>query len=322
MDAPGAEAGLGDHEAAVLGAEPIGDGDAAVLVADLAVAAAAGVPHHRYRADQVEARRVGRDDDLTLALVRRGIGIRRRHHDGEAGAHRSRGEPLVSVDHVVVAVAIRAGLKTRRVGPGDLRLGHREAGADLPLEQGLQEPLLDLRAAELGEDLRVPRVRRLAVEDAGRDRAPAHDLAERGVLEVGDPRAVFRIGKEEVPEAQLLRLRAHLEHDGWLEVRVTGFLDLLRVDSLGRVDVLVHEAEDLILDQLGSVGHFKQHRISPFQGSTLTLTIPVFFSEARANARSMSSSGTEVVVSSDASSRSRDKNSMASLKSAFSSPWW
>ena len=42
------------------------DRHAAVLVADLAVAAAAGVAHHRDRAHEVEAGRVGRDDDLAL----------------------------------------------------------------------------------------------------------------------------------------------------------------------------------------------------------------------------------------------------------------
>ena len=71
VDAAGPEARLRDHEAAVLGAEAVRDRHPAVLVADLAVPAAARVAHHGDRADQLEARRVGRHDDLALALVRR-----------------------------------------------------------------------------------------------------------------------------------------------------------------------------------------------------------------------------------------------------------
>ena len=63
VDAARAEAVLGDHEAGAALAEQVGGRHAAVLVADLAVAGAAVVAHHRDRADEVEAGVVDGDED-------------------------------------------------------------------------------------------------------------------------------------------------------------------------------------------------------------------------------------------------------------------
>ena len=62
------------------------------------------VAEDRDRAVDLEARRVGRDDDLARAPVRLRVGIGDRHHDPEPRALGARREPLVAVDHPLVAV--------------------------------------------------------------------------------------------------------------------------------------------------------------------------------------------------------------------------
>src|SRR5207249_7029513 len=92
-------------------------------------------------------------------------------------------------------------------------LGHRERGADLALEQGLEPLLLLLGRAVALEHLPVAGVGRRAVEGLRRDRRATHDLAERRVLEVPEPGAALALGEEQVPEAALARLRLQLLHE-------------------------------------------------------------------------------------------------------------
>ena len=201
------------------------------------------------------------------ALVRRRVRIGHRHHDREARADGARCEPLETVDHVVVAVAVGARAQAGGIRARNLGLGHREAGADLAREQRLEPALLLLGRAELGEDLHVAGVRSGAVEGARRQRAAAHDLAERRVLEIGQTRAVLRVGQEEVPEPERLRLALELFQHLRLVVGVAGALDLLLRDRLGGIDVLVHEALDLRLQQLHLVGRLEIHVGSRGSGS-------------------------------------------------------
>ena len=146
VDAAGAEAVLGDHEAGLARAEQVGLGHSAVLVEDLAVAGAAVVAHHRDGADEVEPGVVDGDDDHARPRVGVRVGVGDDHRDRDRGADGAGGEPLVAVDHPLVAVELGAGLKRRRVRARDLRLGHREAAADLAVEQGLEPPLVLLVA--------------------------------------------------------------------------------------------------------------------------------------------------------------------------------
>ncbi len=90
-----------------LGSEQVRLRHPARLVRHLAVAGVArsGVAHDADVADEFETRRVGRDDDHAGALVRRCIRVGDGHHDREGGAVGRRREPLLTVDHVVVAVA-------------------------------------------------------------------------------------------------------------------------------------------------------------------------------------------------------------------------
>ena len=67
------------------------------------------------------------------------------------------------------------------------------------------------------------------------------------------PGATAGVRVEQVPQAALSRLRLELLDDRRLEVRVAGLTHLLVVDRLGRVDVRLHEVEQLGLQLLGRV---------------------------------------------------------------------
>jgi hypothetical protein len=128
------------------------------------VPATAGVPHHRYGTDDVDAAGVRGHEDHRPAPVRLGIRVRHREDDGEAGSVGAAREPLVPVDHPFVAVPRRARLQQRRVRAGDVGLGHREERPHLACNERTQEALLLLVGAEQVQDLRVPGIGRLAPE--------------------------------------------------------------------------------------------------------------------------------------------------------------
>ena len=133
--------------------------------------------------------------------------------DRHRGAVVAGGEPLVAVDDPLVALELGASGELGGIGARGLRLGHREAAADLAVEERLEPALLLLLGAVLGEDLHVARVGRGAVEDRGRHAAAAHQLAEHPVLPVGEAGAVLVVGQEEVPEALGARLLAQLDDE-------------------------------------------------------------------------------------------------------------
>src|SRR5690606_1803751 len=96
--------------------------------------------------------------------------------------------PLATVDDVVVAVAQHGGLDVAGVAGGDGRLGHRECAADLPVEQRFQPLLALLLVGEQVQGLHVAGVGGGAVDRLGGDHgAPAGDLGQRRVLQVGQP---------------------------------------------------------------------------------------------------------------------------------------
>ena len=68
-----------------------------------------GAPSSATSRTTSDARGVGVDDEHRGALVRPGVGVGDRHHDQEVGDRAVGGEPLVAVDHPVVAVADRPG---------------------------------------------------------------------------------------------------------------------------------------------------------------------------------------------------------------------
>ncbi len=169
----------------------------------------------------------------------------------------------MAVDDVVVAVPRDAGLDVGGVRRRDLGLGHGEGGADLAFEERLQPLLLLLGRAVALDRLHVAGVGSRAVEGLGRDGRASHDLAERRVLEIGQPRPPLALGKEEIPQPALARLGLELLHDGRDLPSRRPLIELLGEDGLRRVDVLVHEVRELLHVHLRLLGVFEFHRRSP-----------------------------------------------------------
>ena len=212
VDAAGAEPLLRDAEAVARLAEHVVERDAHVREARLAMRrpAVALVPHDRDLPHELVARRVGRDEDHRRAPVRLCVGIGDDHDDAEARAVGAGREPLVRVDHPLVAVALRATAQERRIGAGDLGLGHPEERARRTGDERLEEPLLLCVGAEQVQDLAVPGVGRLAAEDQLRDEAAADLLVQVRVLEEAAARAARLRRQMRRPEARVLRLLLQL----------------------------------------------------------------------------------------------------------------
>ena len=103
------------------------------------------------------------------------------HDDEEVGRQPVRGEPLVAVDHPLVALADGAGLNRAGVRPGVVGLGHGEARLHGPLDQREQPLLLLLLRPVLGQDGLVARVGRHHAEERGRADGVGQDLVHVGV---------------------------------------------------------------------------------------------------------------------------------------------
>ena len=114
---PGPEPLLRDAKAVARLAERVLDGHSDAGVRDLAVRrpAAPAVAENRHGRD-LDPFHIGRDDDLRRPPVRLRVRVGDGHEDREGGALRAAREPLVSVDHPLVAVAHGAGPQRRRVG--------------------------------------------------------------------------------------------------------------------------------------------------------------------------------------------------------------
>jgi hypothetical protein len=82
--------------------------------------------------------------------------------------------------------------------------------------------------------------------------AAAGDLGQRGVLEVGQPGAVFGSREEQVPEAALAGRGPELvqHRRGRPRERVVHRRELVVEDLLGRLDLCRHEVEQLLLQLL------------------------------------------------------------------------
>ena len=104
----------------------------------------------------------------------------------EVGDRGVRREPLVPVDHPLVAVAHGGRREQRRVGAG-AGLGHREARAVLAVEQRLHPALLLLVGAADGDQLGVAGVGRVVAEDARAVHGLAEDLVHQAELDLAEP---------------------------------------------------------------------------------------------------------------------------------------
>ena len=81
-------------------------------------------------AHNLEARHVGRHDEHRRAAMGRGERIGHSHDDHEGCVVRAGGEPFVSVEYPIIAIADCGGSEICRVGT-PLRLGHRVAREDI-----------------------------------------------------------------------------------------------------------------------------------------------------------------------------------------------
>jgi hypothetical protein len=165
----------------------------------------------------------------------------------------------VAVDDPLVAVLVRPGLDERRVGAGDLGLGHREAGGLDALAEGLQVVLLLLLGCPVEEGVHVALVGGLAVEHPGAQAGLGRLRLDHGQLDVAEPHAAPLLGHVGEPDARLLRLGPHADQDAdvVLAADVLDGPDL----SLARLDDLLHEGADPGADvlDLGGEGEVDAH---------------------------------------------------------------
>mmetsp|Transcript_14695 Transcript_14695/g.47184 ORF Transcript_14695/g.47184 Transcript_14695/m.47184 type:complete len:801 (-) Transcript_14695:62-2464(-) len=266
VDAAGAQPPLRNLEALAFAPEDGGLRHTAVLERDLHVALwRVGVAKHGQRPHEPDAGRVHRHEEHGLLLVEvRVFRVRLAHQNHDLRVQRARAgaPPFAAVDDVVAPLLADGDGNVGRVARRDVRLRHREAGADLALEKRLEPPLLLLVAAKPRQRLHVARVRagrvcrlRRHLSVDGR----AHDLAEVGVLQVGQPGAVPPIHQqgavhwqEEVPEPRRLCLGHQLHQQRRVHPLrlVCKRVVLPRKLLLVRVDLGVHKLDQPPLERL------------------------------------------------------------------------
>ena len=134
MDAARAEAHLGDLEPAALTEQHVLVRHAHVVEPDVHVPVRRVVlAEHVHRPEDLDTGRVGRHEDLRLALVRRRIrvGLHHRDHDLAARVARARDVVLLAGDHPLVTVTHRLAGHVLRVRRRHVGLGHRVRRPDL-----------------------------------------------------------------------------------------------------------------------------------------------------------------------------------------------
>src|SRR5581483_9783901 len=92
---------------------------------------------------------------------------------------------------------------------------------------------------------------------------------QRRVVAVRQAGAVLLVGQEHVPQARAACLRLQLLHHRRLVVRVAGVVQLLLVDALGRVDVLVHEGAETLLELKTALARLEVHRSSSLAAGSI-----------------------------------------------------
>src|SRR5258705_12323585 len=118
MNATWTQTLLRDQEARAFATKQVDLRHPTVFIANLRVAriVASFITHDVDVADQLEAGRVSRNNNLTGFLVWAfGFWICDSHHDCEAGALGRRSKPLVPVDDIVMPILHRAGAHPGRI---------------------------------------------------------------------------------------------------------------------------------------------------------------------------------------------------------------
>ena len=182
--------------------------------------------------------------------------------DGEVGPVGVGDEPLVPVEHPLLAVLVALGLDQRRIRPGHLGLGHGEARPARAGAQRAEVLLLLLVRAPVQQRVHVALVGRLAVEDPRAVRRLGRLGLDHRQLDVPEAHAAPLLRHVGQPDAGLLGLLAHV-HEG-TDVRLAVvLLEVLVVDLLLRrldhvVDERAHPGADLL--ELGREAEVDGHQ--------------------------------------------------------------
>ena len=150
MDAARTQPTLRHLEAAPHPEDQVLLGHAHVIELDVHVAVRGiVVAVHLHAAQDLDALGAGGHQDLrvTLVLLRLGVGADHDDVDLAARVAGAGGEPLLAVQHPLVAVELGVERDVGGIRGGDARLGHDEGRADLALQQRLQPLLLVLGRA-------------------------------------------------------------------------------------------------------------------------------------------------------------------------------
>ncbi|MNP18269.1 hypothetical protein D3C76_1107440 [compost metagenome] len=258
VDTPRPQAPLGDFETTALAENHVLIRHSYVLEQDFGMAMRRIViTKHRQRANDFHPRRIGGHQHHRMLLVAWPFRVGQAHEDHHLAARvaGAGGPPLAAIDHPLVTVTHSGGGHVGGVRRGDVRLGHGERRTDLAAQQWLQ-PLALLRFAAIAhQHLHVAGVRRRTVERLWPKQRAAHDFRQRGVFQVAQAGAVFRLGQEQVPQPFGAGLGLELFHDrGGLPAVALG--DLTLEHRFGGVDIGVHERADALAQclDLGRIG--------------------------------------------------------------------
>ena len=247
VDAARTEASLRDFETASLAKEDAACGHAHVVEHDLHVTVrGVVVTEHGQRAHARDAFGIGGNEDHRLLGVLRGVRVGLAHDDVEGAARvaRPRRPPFAAADDVIVAVAPDAALHVGGVARCDIRLRHQKRRTNLAAQQRFEPLSLLLDGGVALQRLHVAGVGRIAVEDFRGPGHLSHDLAQRRVFDVGQPRTVPGIGQKQVPQSRLLRERLEALDDlrRLPRVAITARdLDLFEIALFVRKNMLVEE---------------------------------------------------------------------------------
>lgn len=254
VDTSGSETALDDLETTALAEEKVLGRDTDVAEVDFAVTVRCVVKAIDIEgAKNSDTRGVGRNQDHGLLLVRAwvfGIGLAHDEVDLAAWVTSTRRPPFCAVEDVVIAVTDHTEVDVGGIGRGGVALSHQEGGAALTVEERSEPLLLLCVVTILGNGLHVASVRSGAVHGLGGNVGAAHKLGHESIFEVGerDTLAVVDVGKEKVPETELLcpGLK-RIDHSGVVVEETLGVVlgHLGLEDSLGRHTLILNEVGNL-----------------------------------------------------------------------------
>ena len=211
-------------------------------------------------AHDLDAGRIGRDDEHRHAAVGRGVRVRDRHDDEESGKLGVRGEPFLAVDDPVAAVLNRGCGEDQRVGAA-LRLGDGEARHDLVFEQRLQIFFLLRRRTVMRQNFGISGVGRLRSEHDRPEPRASEQLVHQRELQLAVALAAELWPKMAGPEAALPHALLQRPNQ-FREQRIVN-VPLIAEHMIERLDLVAHETVDPVelLLELRVSEELPRHRI-------------------------------------------------------------